>query len=101
MVSSTAPLPGKAKLFCAISAVPESGLTSSRHRVELFEDGKSENAWISEINILGDLPWHRGEEREVEVRIMSCEFRDYLMDKRPSLLVRYGSQIIGSLELGR
>ena len=98
-MNSTALITGKAKLLTEINGMPKGGFTVPRHRVELFEDGKSDAAWISELEVLGDLPWHKGEERKVEVRIMSDEFRDYVMDKRPNLLVRYGSQIIGSLEL--
>ena len=88
-----------AKLGTNLSEVPVGGLMQSKIRVELSEENNSESSWISELIILGDLPWHMGESRKVEVRIMSEEFRTRVMDKQPSMLIRYGSQIIGSLLL--
>jgi len=90
---------GKVKLRPEINGMPDGGLPGPKLRVELFEDAKPDLAWISELNVLGDLPWHEGEERKVEIRIMSDEFRDYVTTKRPNLSVRHGSQVIGSLKL--
>lgn len=90
---------GNVKLRFGINGMPDGGLSGLKLRVELFEEAKPNSAWISELKVLGDLPWSEGEERKVEIRIMSCEFRDYVTTKRPNLSVRYGSQTIGSLEL--
>lgn len=90
---------GKVKLRPKINGMPDGGLIGPRLRVELSEEVKPDSAWIAELNVIGDLPWHEGEERQVEIRIMSGEFRDYVTTNRPNLLVRYGSQVIGSLEL--
>ncbi len=90
---------GSAKLRPEINGMPDGGLPGPKLRVELFEEAKPDSAWISELRILGDLPWHEGEERKIEIRIMSDEFRDYVITKRPNLSIRYGSQTIGRLEL--
>ncbi len=93
------PIVGKVKLQLDSGAIPTDGLTVLRHRVELVEKLKPDLGWISELIVLGDLPWHEGEERRVEVRIMTSKFRDHVIDARPSLLVKYGSKIIGALKL--
>lgn len=78
--------------------IPKEGLAVRRLRVELSEVGKTESAWIAEINVLGILPWLRGEEREVELRIMSDEFRNHATSEKPRLLVKHGSEVVGNLE---
>ena len=90
---------GEVRLLNEVNGMPEVGFTTPRHRVELFEEVNPAAAWITEIIVLGDLPWREGEGRRVEIRIMSDEFRDYVTINRPHLLVRYGSRVIGSLEL--
>jgi len=89
---------GKVKLRNIIENIPKGGLTVSRHRVELAEKEKPNLGWIAELTVLGHLPWHEGEERNVEIRIMSQEFRKYVATKQPSLLIRRGSEILGDFE---
>lgn len=98
-MSKSSSIIGKVKLRDKINAMPESGLTVPRHRVELAESEKPDLVWIAELKVLGDLPWREGEERQVELRIMSDEFRDYIISEQPSLLVKRGAEIIGNLEL--
>lgn len=93
------PLVVKIKLRPKINAIPDDGLTVSRLRVELAIEEKPDEAWIAEINVLGDLPWRTGEERVAELRIMSNYFRNYVMLENPVLLVKRGSEVIGNLEL--
>ena len=90
---------GEVKLFRVVKGMPEGGLNTKKLRVELVEKSNPKSAWIAEINILGKLPWFEGEKRKVEIRIMTDEFKVYVETKHPSLFVRYGSQIIGQLEL--
>lgn len=89
----------KVKLLSEVNVIPNEGLRVYRLRVELSEEKKPGSAWIAELNVLGDLPWRKGEERKVELRIMSNEFRDYVIANSPNLLVKHGSEIIGNLEL--
>lgn len=89
---------GKIKLRAGINVVPDKGLAVSRLRVELSEEKKPDSAWMAELNVMGDLPWYKGEERQVELRIMSDEFRNYVTLESPSLLVKYGSEVLGNLE---
>lgn len=98
-MTSSNPLIGCVKLQDKISNMPKGGLTIPRHRVELYEEVKPDSAWMAELNVLGELPWCEGEERRVEIRIMSDEFCDHVTTNRPYLIVRYGNQILGSLEL--
>ncbi len=95
----SSPIVGKVKLGSEVNAIPDEGLSTSRLRVELAEAEKQDSAWIAELIVLGDLPWHKGEERRVELRIMSDEFRSYVTSERPNLLVKRGDEIIGELEL--
>ena len=88
---------GTVKLNPNIDGMPDGGLTINKHRVELAEENKPDFAWMTEIIVLGDLPWYEGEERQVEIRIMTDEFREYVISKKPDLLVRRGSQFIGDL----
>lgn len=88
---------GKAKLFSDLEGMPKSGLTSPKMRVELFEENTPDSAWISELSVLGSLPWQGNEERRVEVRILTDEFREYVLKQKPYLQVRHGSQLIGTL----
>lgn len=92
---------GSVRLKTNQSGFPPDGLTVSALRVELVEPEKPFDAWISELIILGDLPWLEGETRDVEVRILTDEFRNHVLENSPTLLVRYGSQIIGTLDLCR
>lgn len=94
------PIAAKVKLRPKVNAIPDGGLTVSRLRVELSEEGKPNTAWIADLNVLGDLPWRKGEERHVELQIMSEEFRNYVIIQTPSLLVKHGSEVLGNLEIG-
>lgn len=96
-MSSSNPILGKAKLFADLQGMPSDGLTVPKMRVELFESDTPDAAWISELGVLGSLPWREGEERSVEVRILTDEFREYVSKQKPDLNVRRGSQIIGTL----
>lgn len=95
----SSPIVAKVKLGSGASAIPAAGLSTPRLRVELAETEKQNSAWIAELIVLGDLPWHKGEERYVELRIMSDEFRNYVTSERPNLLVKRGDEIIGELNL--
>lgn len=96
-MSSSSSIFGKAKLFSGLQGMPSSGLTVPKMRVELFEADTPDSAWISELNVLGSLPWQEDEERRVEVRILTDEFREYVSKQKPDLQVRRGSQHIGTL----
>ncbi len=89
---------GKIKLRSEVSVIPDEGLAVSQLRVELVEEEKPDSAWIAELNVLGNLPWHKGEERQVKMRIMSNEFADYVASEHPSLLVKHGSEVLGDVE---
>lgn len=80
-------------------AIPESGLSEPMLMVDLTSDVKMRTAWPSEIVISGDMPWYRGEERVVEVRIQAKPFNDYVTCWRPKLYVCRNDEIIGSLTL--
>ena len=92
------PIVVKVKLRAGVNIIPKEGLTVPKLRVELAEEKEHTSAWIAELKVLGDLPWRKGEERIVELRIMSDKFRDYVVMNKPSLLVKYGSEILGDLE---
>ena len=96
-MSISSPIMARVKLRSKVNTIPDGGLTVPRLRVELVEEEKPE-AWIAELNVQGDLPWCNGEERQVELRIMSDEFRNYVTLNRPRLLVKHGSDVLGSLE---
>ncbi len=90
---------GKVTLSFEVDAIPDEGLAISPLRVELVEEKKPDSAWIAELSVLGDLPWSKGEERRVELRVMSDEFRNYVSLNSPDLLVKHGSETLGNLEL--
>ncbi|MFT0137368.1 hypothetical protein ACEK07_04895 [Alcanivoracaceae bacterium MT1] len=96
--SDAAALLGKVKLRKNVASIPKDGLAVSRHRVELVEKEKPDLGWIAELTVLGRLPWYEGEERKVEIRIMSQEFGEYVASKRPLLLIRRGNEIVGEIE---
>ena len=91
-------LAGSVSLNLTAVAIPVGGLSVSSLRVEVAEEGK-EAGWVAELIVHGRLPWHSGETREVEVRIMSDEFRTHVASKRPKLIVKRGSETIGILDL--
>lgn len=95
------PILGKVKLKIEATSVTNEGLTVPRLRVELSDIEKPDSAWISELKVIGDLPWHKGEERQVELRVLSDEFRNYVISNKPDLLVKRGSEIIGNLILDK
>jgi hypothetical protein len=76
--------------------VPSGGLTASRHRVEISAASDAPG-WIAELRVLGELPWRPGQLRQVEVRIMSDEFRDYVASERPGLIAKRGPDTVGIL----
>jgi hypothetical protein len=89
---------GNVTLSGEIACIPTGGLTSRKLRVELSEEKKPDSAWISELEVLGDLPWREGEARKVKVRIMSDQFRQHVENHLPALLVKYGESVIGYLK---
>ena len=52
---------GKVTLSNEIESMPTGGLTSRKLRVELSDEAKPDSAWISELEVLGDLPWCESE----------------------------------------
>ena len=89
-------LTGVISLDRAAKIVPEGGLSASSLRVELSEKEKN-SSWIAELIIQGEIPWCIGETRKVMVRIMSDEFRDYVVSQRPKLKVMRGGEMLGYL----
>lgn len=98
-MSSSNAIFGTAKLFSGLQGMPCDGLTVPKMRVELYEESTPDSAWVSELNVIGPLPWKEDEERKVEVRIMTDEFREYVSEQKPNLQVRRGSQHIGTLAI--
>jgi len=98
-MSSNSPILATVSLSFTAEPIPLEGLKVSPLRVELAGNNGGDAAWIAELTVLGDLPWCKGEKREVEVRVMSDEFRSYMISKRPKLLVKRASEIIGNMEL--
>jgi len=91
---------GEVELLLESSAIPKNGLNSTTHRVELYEKSAPNESWLSELIVIDDnLPWYAGEKRRVKIRINSTEFINYVKKKRPQLMVRHGSNIIGKLIL--
>lgn len=97
MRMSTETLLANVRLRTHSDVVPEAGLTVARLRVELSDQQKKVGAWMAEIKVDGELPWRWGEERRVELRIMSPEFRSYVASSRPKLLVCRGAEVVGDL----
>lgn len=91
-------LSARVRLREGAEVVPKAGLTQPKLRVELRTSEEGSSAWIAELKITGDLPWHRGEDREVELRIMSDQFEEHVVSERPKLLVCRGDVIVGDLE---
>ena len=92
---------GNVTLSGEIECMPTGGLTSRKLRVELSEEKKPDSAWISELEVLGDLPWREGESRRVKVRIMSDEFRQHVENHLPALMVKYGESFLGFLKFDK
>jgi hypothetical protein len=92
-------LVGKVQLNCKIDSMPDGGIAEPRIRVELAEEEKLDSAWIGELTVLGDLPWNQGEERQVEIRIMSDEFMQNIALRDRNILVKRGSKLLGNLKL--
>jgi hypothetical protein len=92
------PLLARVHLRANADAVPKEGLTQEKLRVELKAADETASSWIAELKIIGDRPWRRGENRDVELRIMSDQFKEQVVSKRPKLLVCRGSAIVGDLE---
>lgn len=96
-MTTSKPILGTMSLALDASGVPDDGLAISSLRVEISAAADSSPGWIAELIVQGELPWKRGEDRLVEVRIMSDEFRHYVTTERPALVVRRGPEKIGSL----
>lgn len=92
------PLPALIRLSES-ATIPTTGLRQSKLAVSLTSDSKLRTAWPSEITIADDSPWHRGEERLVELRIEAKPFCDYVACWRPKLYVCQNGEIIGHLHV--
>jgi len=90
---------GRVLLAPEVICIPDNGLEVSKLRVEISEPDELSSSWIAELNVLGDLPWLKGEEREIELRVMSDEFRGYVQAEKPDLVVKRGSEVIGRLDI--
>lgn len=89
---------GNATLGNEIENMPTGGLMSQKLRVELADEENPDSVWISELEVLGDLPWCENESRQVKVRIMSDEFRKYVESNLPALLMKRGKNVLGFLK---
>lgn len=93
------PVLGVIRLALGAKAIPDGGLAQDRLRVDLMDQAMPDEVWIGELVVLGALPWKPGQERKVEVRIMSEEFKEQVVSQRLTLLVARGGETIGVLEL--
>ena len=84
------------KLSPRVVQIPDGGLSSPLLRAEVSEVNQPDS-WIAEIKVIGDLPWRPGEERIIELRIMSEKFSEYVTKNHPSLIVKRGGEIFGRL----
>jgi len=93
------PIVGTMTLSPEACGVPRNGLAVSSLRVEIAAVGQSSPGWIAELQVQGDLPWRRGEKRQVRIRVLSDEFRRYVTTERPGLVVMRGPETIGTISL--
>ena len=80
-----------------VDCIPALGITEQKVRVELIDPKYSDEAWISLLEIIGELPLHEGEQREVNVSSMSSEFLKRISVKDKIIDVHRGSECIGIL----
>ncbi len=99
VMSTNNTLLAQATLKSEVGVIPEEGLAVAKLRIEIADEKKLDSFWIAELNNLGALPWFKGEMRKVELRVMSDQFKKHVMLNKPNLLMRYGSDIVGSLIL--
>ena len=92
---------GGITLSSEINCMPTGGLTSRRVRVELSEEKSPASVWISELEVNGDIPWLENETRQVKVRIMSDDFRNYVERNLPALSVMRGGDVLGILKFDK
>ncbi|KAB7610183.1 hypothetical protein F9L33_14920 [Amylibacter sp. SFDW26] len=78
--------------------IPEDGINSNRIRVEIIDHLKKDERRLSEVLILGELPWYRGEIREVILRVASDDFLNHIKRHHPIITVFRGPYIIGELK---
>lgn len=86
-------------LASEVVCIPNDGLEFPKLRVEASEPDEPSSAWIAELNVLSDLPWLKAGEREIELRVMSDEFRGYVQTEKPNLIVKSGNEVIGCLDI--
>ena len=86
---------GRALLNRSSKIIPPDGLSYPLMRVELAKINTPDIAWMGEIEVLGELPWHRGEERAVIVRVMSDELSEEMESNPAELLLKRGPETIG------
>jgi|GEM_PF-3630880 len=96
-MTSDEPIVGTMHLSPDAPGVPDGGLTVASIRVEVSADGHASGEWIAELVVQGELPWHKGEKRKVEIRIMSDEFRQQVSTERPVLVVKRGPETVGKV----
>lgn len=87
------------QLLSDSKAIPCEGLSAESHRVELAIVGDSKERWLAVLNVRGDLPWYGGERRDVDVKVMSDNFRELLDEAGMELIVFRGSELIGYMSL--
>lgn len=87
------------QLLSDSKAIPVGGLSAQSHRVELAMVGEPNERWIAVLNVLGDLPWFRGECRDVDVKVMSHEFGEALFRPGIAIAVFRGPELVGHMSI--
>ncbi|KAB7609819.1 hypothetical protein F9L33_15470 [Amylibacter sp. SFDW26] len=77
--------------------IPINGIKTNRIRVDVADKMTSNERWLSEILVIGELPCFAGETREVILRISSDEFRSRVEKKYTKLLVFHGPDFLGEI----
>lgn len=90
---------GRLRFFSDTDVIPECGTSILKPRFEFSLDPIAGENWIVEVEILGVVPWFRGEERNVKVRVLSKEFEKQLMETSNPIYVLRGPKHVGMFEL--
>jgi len=96
---SKKPITGELTLFSKSKAISDGGLNGKRHRFEFTLSPESNENWIVETEVLGPLPWLKGESRIVKVRVMTNEFENALIQTKKPVFVYVGAYPAGTFEL--
>jgi len=92
---------GRLRFFSDTVVVPKAGTNIRKPRFEFTLDPTLGKNWIVEVEILGSLPWFRGEEKEVKVRVLSDAFARQLVDAVTPIYVLRGPVQVGMFELSK